>query len=90
MTRSMMPKMKNTVDKTLKTELDESANEEKTVAFSSDGLDCHDAARSSLYDFSVYFLRNFKLCCETMFVKQIEYIHGQIHTKAAFKKRILD
>ena len=72
MTRSMMPKMKNTVDKTLKTELDESANEEKSVAFSSDGLDCHDAARSSLYDFSVYFLRNFKLSCETMFVKQIE------------------
>jgi hypothetical protein len=70
--RSIIPKLKNTVDthqmKKIKTVLDN----ETSIAFSTDGLDGNDVEKSAIYDFTVYFYERNKLCCETLYVKSLE------------------
>ena len=70
--RSLIPKAKKAVDCLMKKKMENVLKNESSIAFSSDGLDGHDADRSSIYDFSVYFFEKSELKCETLFLKKLE------------------
>ena len=87
--RSLMPKMKNVVGKHLTKKTSHIVREERSVAFSCDGLDAHDVERSSVYDFSIYCLQGKELVCETLFVKKIETPVNAIAVKSFLKECLL-
>ena len=72
LSRSIFPKMKNTVDDFLARKITNLLKNGTSVAFSIDGLDAHDVEKSAVYDFSVYFLEGTELHCETLYVKRLE------------------
>ena len=69
--RPLIPKAKKAVDCLMKKKMENVLKNESSIAFSSDGLDGHDADRSSIYDFSVYFFEKSELKCETLFLKKL-------------------
>ena len=70
--RTHIPKMKQAVEARLKEKLQNLKKNEISVAFCTDGLDAHDAQRSAIYDFSIYFLEGTTLQCETLYVKKLQ------------------
>ena len=70
--RSIIPKLKKTVDAHLAKVITNLLKNEKSAAFSIDGLDANDAEKSAVYDFSIYFLEGNELRCETLYVKKLE------------------
>ena len=52
---SVIPKLKETVDQYLNCKIEHAIQNENSIGFTTDGLDCQDADNSSIYSFSIYF-----------------------------------
>ena len=45
---------------------------EHSMAFTTDGLDCHDSEKSAVYSFCIHYYQKNKLRSEVLFVKRLE------------------
>ena len=70
--RSIIPKLKGTVDSFLKEKVAEMKKDEISMAFTTDGLDCRDSEKSSVYSFTIYFFEKTELRSEVVMVKTLE------------------
>ena len=70
--RTVIPKLKQTVDDFHMKRIEEVISKETSIAFSTDGLDCQDSERSAVYSFTLHFYKDDKLCSEVLFVRDLK------------------
>ena len=70
--RSVLPKMMNNVTSFHQQQIEKMLNNECSMAFSIDGLDCQDAEKSAVYSFWIYFYENDDLRSEVVAAKSLE------------------
>ena len=64
--RSIIPKLKDAVSSFQKQKINKALDNETSMGFSLDGLDCKDVERSAVWSFTLYFYDDDNLCSETV------------------------
>ena len=70
--RSIIPKLKITVTSFQRKKIEKAIQEENSIGFTLDGLDCRDEQKSAVYSFTLYFYDSDNVCCETVVVEGLE------------------
>ena len=69
--RSIIPKLKEDVDAFQMKKIESMLKNEVSMAFTTDGLDCHDVNKSAVYSFTIHYYEKDKLCSEVLFVRNL-------------------
>ena len=64
--RSIIPNLKNAVSSFQQEKINNALQNEKSMGFSLDALDCKDVEKSAVWSFTIYFYDNAQFCCETL------------------------